>query len=100
MPRYKVRAEGDPVRLNDQVILECSNSAGQYLHTSSSRLGASSTDVGAHEINLSVLPTALSVQSVFHPPRVPDIKLLHGGQVVQLFHKARHRVRVRVRVRV
>ena len=45
--------------------------------------------MGAHEVNLAVTPSALSVQGVFHPPRDSDAALLHGGQVIQLFHKVR-----------
>ena len=33
MPRYKVRAEGDFVRIADQVVLESVKTAGQFLHS-------------------------------------------------------------------
>lgn len=38
MPRYKVRAEGDYIRMNDQIVLESVKTPGQYLHSSALKL--------------------------------------------------------------
>ena len=34
MPRYKVKAEGDMVQVDDQIVLESVKSPGQFLHVS------------------------------------------------------------------
>ena len=41
MPRYKVRAEGDHVRMVDQVVLESVKTTGQFLHSTQSVLPVS-----------------------------------------------------------
>lgn len=41
MPRYKVRAEGDYVRTNDQVVIESVKTEGQYIHSSNERMNIS-----------------------------------------------------------
>jgi hypothetical protein len=55
MPRFKVRAEGDPVRIEDQVTLEAMSTPGQFLHSSLSTLRDRS---GVHEVNMSVTKSA------------------------------------------
>eukprot|EP00053_Salpingoeca_punica_P017480 m.168492 g.168492 ORF g.168492 m.168492 type:complete len:2590 (+) comp17217_c0_seq4:243-8012(+) len=86
MPRYKVRAEGDFVRMTDQVVLESAKTPGQFLHSSQLPLGRNSPDEGKHEINLSVTPTSFTI-CPFRQPVANDAELLKGGDVIQLFHK-------------
>ena len=42
MPRYKVKAEGDVVQVDDQIVLESVKSPGQYLHVSQKLMGQQS----------------------------------------------------------
>ena len=86
MPRYKVRAEGDRVRMNDQIVLESVETPGQYLHTSTLPYQHLHPDSGCHEVNLSVQRTAI----VIYPHiSITDDKTgyIRGGTVIQLLHK-------------
>jgi len=53
MPRYKVRSEGDKVRLGDQVLLEAIKTPGQYLHVSHSAFPKGVHEAGFNEIDVS-----------------------------------------------
>ena len=87
MPRFKVRAEGDPIRGNDQVVIESVESVGQYWHASTLPLQELHPSAANHEINLSVNKSAFVM--VLHAS-IMDHKpgCMKGGSVIQLFHKA------------
>jgi inositol 1,4,5-triphosphate receptor type 1 len=46
MPRYKVKAEGDVVQVDDQIVLESLKSTGQFLHVSKAVFGTQSVYAG------------------------------------------------------
>ncbi|EGD74759.1 inositol 1,4,5-trisphosphate receptor type 3 [Salpingoeca rosetta] len=91
MPRYKVRAEGDPIRVTDQIVLESLKTAGQFLHTSFQQHPEDTPDHGLYEVNCSVQPTAYSIYEFVDHTRRDDeegaAQLLRGGDTIQLFHK-------------
>ena len=86
MPRFKVRAEGDPIRGNDQVVVESIESVGQYWHASAQPYQELHPDANNHEINLSVQKSAFVV--CMHAS-INETKpgFMKGGSVIQLFHK-------------
>jgi len=53
MPRYKVRSEGDQVRLGDQVLLEAIKTPGQYLHVSQKLYPVHVPEAGFFEVDVS-----------------------------------------------
>jgi len=69
MPRYKVRSEGDYVRMGDQIILESVKTPGQFIHVSK-KLESLGDDYSAEtkvlcsypEVDLSVLRDAFTVR--------------------------------------
>ncbi|EGD81749.1 hypothetical protein PTSG_02461 [Salpingoeca rosetta] len=87
MPRYKVRAEGERVRMGDQIVLESVKTGGQFMHTSAAILPEDKNIVpGCHDMSASVSPTALTVYPhMAH--RDPEAKGVRGGDFIQLFHK-------------
>eukprot|EP00051_Salpingoeca_urceolata_P021906 m.350051 g.350051 ORF g.350051 m.350051 type:complete len:553 (+) comp19886_c0_seq3:209-1867(+) len=86
MPRYKVRAEGDPVRMSDQIVFESVKTLGQFLHTSNEALPEWSPNFGQMEVNLSVAPTAYKI---IEHRQVDDTEenALYGMDLLQLHHK-------------
>lgn len=85
MPRYKVRAEGDNVRLGDQVVLESVKTMGEYLHAGQGLIASDMPDAGCHEINLSVMQTSFTINPYAKPVTKPNV--VYAGDVIQLFHK-------------
>ena len=86
MPKFKVRAEGDNIRMADQVVLESIKVPGQFLHTSGGLFGDKHPDADCHEISLSFRTTTF----VLYPHRLlaDDIpNTLKAGHVIQLYHK-------------
>eukprot|EP00050_Salpingoeca_kvevrii_P002520 m.196116 g.196116 ORF g.196116 m.196116 type:complete len:2530 (-) comp10628_c0_seq6:379-7968(-) len=86
MPRYKVRAEGDIVRLHDQIVIESLKTPGQFLHTSEGAFRPQTPNGGCHEINLSVLQSSFVVH-LHNKFRENTETLLRAGDCIQLFHK-------------
>lgn len=89
MPRYKVRAEGDNVRVGDQIVVESLKTPGQFLHAGDTRIPQDIPDAGRHEINLSVIQTSFTL-NLYSKPRQKSQNNVYGGDVVQLFHKVGH----------
>ena len=85
LPRFKVRSEGDAVRVNDQIVLESVATPGQYLHSSLARLPATTVLGGLVEVNLSVTRTAYTLRSHRSHSANPD--MIAAGSIVQIFHK-------------
>jgi hypothetical protein len=52
MPRYKVRSEGDRVRVGDQVLLESVKTASQYVHVSPRQYPKELPEADLFEIDL------------------------------------------------
>ena len=46
MPRFKVKAEGDMVQVEDQIVFESVKSPGQFLHVSKAQFGQTSVYKG------------------------------------------------------
>ncbi|CAH1239559.1 ITPR1 [Branchiostoma lanceolatum] len=61
MPRFKVKAELDTVRLGDQIVLESVKTPGNYLHTSKPAYGPKFVESTSRELNLSVRHSAFTV---------------------------------------
>lgn len=87
MPRFKLRTEGDPVRVNDQIVIESLESSEQYLHTSSTPLGDLHPRTKSHEVNLSVKKSAFVVHLHASVKDLESANSLQGGSIIQLHHK-------------
>eukprot|EP00049_Salpingoeca_infusionum_P011225 m.193039 g.193039 ORF g.193039 m.193039 type:complete len:2533 (-) comp14875_c0_seq1:808-8406(-) len=94
LPRYKVRSEGDPVRMNDQIVLESIMTSGQYLHTSLGSHPESEPDAKEFEVNVSVQPSSFTIFE--HRDHTENSQVMiqgqafapvHGGSLVQFYHK-------------
>eukprot|EP00039_Didymoeca_costata_P011469 m.161015 g.161015 ORF g.161015 m.161015 type:complete len:2636 (+) comp15183_c0_seq1:24-7931(+) len=94
-PRFKVRADGDPIRNQDQVKVE-SLESGQFLHSSvdaQKKLGApASAAKDVHEINASVQASSFTVRlyKQFKEIKEDDEEqkaVIDGGDIIQLYHK-------------
>jgi inositol 1,4,5-triphosphate receptor type 1 len=81
-----VRAEGDPIRVNDQIVFESIKTSGQYLHSSLLPHPETEPDAGYHEINVSVTQTAYTVLA-HQSHKLTELDDLKGGDVIQLYHK-------------
>lgn len=81
-----MRAEGDPVRLGDQVVFESIKTHGQYLHVSLLTHPETEPDVGCCEVNLSVTQSAFTILG-HRSHEDTKATALRGGDVIQLFHK-------------
>jgi len=66
MPRFKVRAEGDLVRMEDQVHFESIKMPSRYLNVSALKF-SSGPESGAHELDLALNPSAFSLVSYYVP---------------------------------
>ncbi|XP_052783710.1 inositol 1,4,5-trisphosphate receptor type 1-like isoform X3 [Mya arenaria] len=86
MPRYKVKAEGDVVQVDDQIVFESVKSPGQYLHVSKSLLGGQSVYQKGFELNLSVQQSGFTVMRKYKPTP-DDEKKVKVGDMVAFYHK-------------
>ncbi|XP_070173522.1 inositol 1,4,5-trisphosphate-gated calcium channel ITPR3-like [Littorina saxatilis] len=86
MPRYKVKAEGDVVQVDDQIVLESVKSPGQYLHVSQKALGASSVYQHSLELNLSLRQSGFTLYRR-HKPSTEDDGMIKVGDPVRFYHK-------------
>eukprot|EP00043_Microstomoeca_roanoka_P019214 m.213666 g.213666 ORF g.213666 m.213666 type:complete len:2617 (+) comp16958_c0_seq4:400-8250(+) len=88
MPRYKVRAEGEYIRMGDQIVLESVKTGGQFVHTTDAILREERTvNPNCRDVNISVSPTAYTI----YPHKVhranENSKNVCAGDFIQLFHK-------------
>lgn len=86
MPRYKVKAEGDVVQVDDQIVFESVKSSGQYLHVSKTLLGSMSVYQKSYELNLSVQQSGFTVFRKYKPSP-EDEKKVKVGDIVRFYHK-------------
>uniref|UniRef100_K1QLV5 Inositol 1,4,5-trisphosphate receptor n=1 Tax=Magallana gigas TaxID=29159 RepID=K1QLV5_MAGGI len=86
MPRYKVKAEGDVVQVDDQVVLESVKSSGSYLHVSKSVLGQVSVYRRSHELNLSVQQSGFTIYRKYKPAP-EDMDRVKVGDIIRFYHK-------------
>ncbi|OWF37431.1 Inositol 1,4,5-trisphosphate receptor type 3 [Mizuhopecten yessoensis] len=86
MPRYKVKAEGDTVQVEDQIMFESVKSAGSFLHVSKHLFPSLSVYHESHEMNLSVQTTGFVVYRKYKP-MVEEEEKLKIGEPVRFFHK-------------
>lgn len=86
MPRYKVKAEGDVVQVDDQVVLESVKSSGSYLHVSKSLLGQVSVYRRSHELNLSVQQSGFTIYRKYKPAP-EDMDRVKVGDIIRFYHK-------------
>ncbi|XP_067668084.1 inositol 1,4,5-trisphosphate-gated calcium channel ITPR2-like [Haliotis asinina] len=94
MPRYKVKAEGDVVQIDDQIVLDSIKSSGQFLHVSRILLGVTSvyhnsalTKVSeSYELNLSVRQSGFTVYRKYKPSTEDENKV-KVGDLVRFYHK-------------
>jgi inositol 1,4,5-triphosphate receptor type 1 len=89
MPRFKVRAEGEPIRMGDQIVLESIKTTGQFVNVTSRFLSENAISPNRRECNVSVSQTALTLLPHLRPlTTVADGAVpLRGGDLIQLFHK-------------
>ncbi|OWF52185.1 Inositol 1,4,5-trisphosphate receptor type 3 [Mizuhopecten yessoensis] len=86
MPRYKVKAEGDVVQVDDQIVLESVKSPSSYLHVSKGTVGISSVYSKCHELNLSVQQSGFTIYRK-HKPGAEDETKVKVGDVIRFYHK-------------
>ncbi|KAK3095082.1 hypothetical protein FSP39_010070, partial [Pinctada imbricata] len=90
MPRYKVKAEGDIVQIDDQVVLESIRSPGSFLHVSKKHIILHDVFLTilcfSHELNLSVQPSGFTVYRKYKPSN-NDSDFVKAGDIVRFFHK-------------
>eukprot|EP00051_Salpingoeca_urceolata_P021920 m.350531 g.350531 ORF g.350531 m.350531 type:complete len:2826 (+) comp19889_c0_seq3:203-8680(+) len=93
MPFYRLRSEGDAVRMGDRIMFESVKAHGQYLHTSDqSTQDYNNPFGGLHEVNLSAEPSPWTLYP-FKKPDEPGSAVATSPQpvkaysVVQLQHK-------------
>ncbi|XP_078311676.1 inositol 1,4,5-trisphosphate-gated calcium channel ITPR2-like [Crassostrea virginica] len=86
MPRYKVKAEGDVVQVDDQVVLESVKSPGSYLHVSKGFLGQASIYSKSHELNVSVQQSGFTITRKYKPMPGDHLKLKFGD-LIRFYHK-------------
>ncbi|XP_062567417.1 inositol 1,4,5-trisphosphate receptor type 3-like isoform X1 [Saccostrea cucullata] len=86
MPRYKVKAEGDVVQVDDQVVLESVKSSGSYLHVSKGLLGLVSVYSKSHELNLSVQQSGFTIYRKYKPAP-EDMNRVKVGDIIRFYHK-------------
>ncbi|KAL4219957.1 hypothetical protein ACF0H5_020368 [Mactra antiquata] len=86
MPRYKVKAEGDVVQVDDQIVFESAKSSGQFLHVSKTLLGGASIYQKGYELNLSVQQSGFTVYRKYKPS-VDDDKKVKVADIVRFYHK-------------
>ncbi|CAD5113406.1 DgyrCDS2578 [Dimorphilus gyrociliatus] len=86
MPRYKVKAEGDIVQVEDQIVFESVKTPGQYLHVSKSKLPSRSVYKDSLELNLSVKQSGFRLLRRYKPSKEMT-NFLKSGHFVRFFHK-------------
>ncbi|XP_061178320.1 inositol 1,4,5-trisphosphate receptor type 2-like [Saccostrea echinata] len=86
MPRYKVKAEGDVVQVDDQVVLESVKSPDSYLHVSKSFLGQLSVYSKSHELNVSVQQSGFTICRKYKPSSGDSTKIKFGD-LIRFYHK-------------
>uniref|UniRef100_K1QKL7 Inositol 1,4,5-trisphosphate receptor n=1 Tax=Magallana gigas TaxID=29159 RepID=K1QKL7_MAGGI len=86
MPRYKVKAEGDVVQVDDQVVLESMKSPGSFLHVSKPLLGHGSVYNKSHELNVSVQQSGFTINRKYKPVAGDETKL-QFGDIIRFYHK-------------
>ncbi|KAK3095936.1 hypothetical protein FSP39_021047 [Pinctada imbricata] len=86
MPRYKVKAEGDLVQVDDQIVLESMRSPGSFLHVSKSQFGGTNVYAHSHEMNLSVQQSGFTVFRKYKPSET-DVDKVKAGTIIRLFHR-------------
>ncbi|XP_076096104.1 inositol 1,4,5-trisphosphate-gated calcium channel ITPR3-like isoform X9 [Mytilus galloprovincialis] len=86
MPRYKVKAEGDVVQVDDQIVLESMKSPGSFLHVSKAFLGPMSVYSKSFELNLSVQQTGFTVYRKYKP-HIEDDNKVRVGDIIRFYHK-------------
>ncbi|XP_076454279.1 inositol 1,4,5-trisphosphate-gated calcium channel ITPR3-like isoform X3 [Babylonia areolata] len=86
MPRYKVKAEGDVVQVDDQIVLESVKSPGQFLHVSQQHLGSQSVYGQSFELNLSVRQSGFTLYRKYKPSDNDEVKI-KVGDPVRFYHK-------------
>nr|KAG5699258.1 hypothetical protein BaRGS_000460 [Batillaria attramentaria] len=86
MPRYKVKAEGDVVQVDDQIVLESAKSPGQFLHVSRVLLGQQSVYSQSHELNLSVRQSGFTLYRKYKPSADDGTKI-RVGDPLRFYHK-------------
>jgi len=86
MPRYKVKAEGDMVQVDDQIVLESVKSPGQFLHVSKAQFGNDSVYKGEHELNLSVRHCGFTIVRQYKPEK-DHANYIKAGLPIRFFHK-------------
>ena len=85
LPRFKVRAEGEPVRFTDQVMFESVKMPSRFLSFSPGTF-TSGINTGAHEMDLSIRSSAFNILYSYSIDK-KRAKFLKGGDVVYLLHK-------------
>ncbi|XP_033761182.1 inositol 1,4,5-trisphosphate receptor type 3-like isoform X6 [Pecten maximus] len=86
MPRYKVKAEGDVVQVDDQIVMESVKSPSSYLHVSKGTVGINSVYAKCHELNLSVQQSGFTIYRK-HKPGSDDENKVKVGDVIRFYHK-------------
>ena len=66
MPRFKVRAEGDLVRMEDQVLIESIKMPSRYLNISSLKF-QTGREANCFEVDLSIRQSPLSILPFYAP---------------------------------
>jgi hypothetical protein len=66
MPRFKVRAEGDLVRMEDQVLIESIKMPSRYLSVSNLKF-QTGVEAGCNEVDLSIHYTPFSILPYYVP---------------------------------
>ena len=66
MPRFKVRAEGDLVRMEDQITIESVKTPSRFLNVSAIKF-KSGVEAGCHEVDLSIRPASFSILPHYTP---------------------------------
>jgi len=85
LPRFKVRAEGEPVRFTDQVMFESVKMPSRFLSFSPGTFH-DGYNVGTHEVDLSIRSSAFTILYSYSIDK-KRAKFLKGGDVVYLLHK-------------
>ncbi|XP_070173454.1 inositol 1,4,5-trisphosphate-gated calcium channel ITPR3-like [Littorina saxatilis] len=86
MPRYKVKAEGDVVQVDDQIVLESVKSIGQFLHVGQTLFGQQSVYHHSFELNLSVRQSGFTLYRKYKPTDDDENKI-KVGDPMRFYHK-------------
>jgi hypothetical protein len=86
MPRYKVRSEGDAVRVEDEIILESMKTQARYLSVSETTYENYLFRKDCHEVNLSSISDSFTILPHYRLNEA-EADLIKGGDVLCLLHK-------------